>query len=378
MGRSESILSNLTSLLIRSEYIRSNDTGAPMRKIVFVSYLDLHYSRSGVLASAMRKVTSLETQVYRLDNFRIYELVNFALYLRRLDFETTSILIMSPAQVLTMFARFFFKGSIILDAGWPLSDSSRIRKGVNSFSYVKDLFIDLIAMKISDKVILESRAQVRNLKARRFKFRSEPLVIYTGVLENRFESSKSKRIQSANTRVIKNSKFKVIFRGKYNKESGLEYIQEIFASRCDDWELIVCSADLPSSFPRVSGVRYLTQHISDSELIREFKTVDMALGQFGTESRVKISIAHKIYEYAFFGIPTICIQDTAVEEIFKRDEFYFIKREDLGKFLDSCLEDRNIFAKELQNRSVKIREKYSRACSEVVIAQEFMKIFEDI
>ena len=349
-----------------------------MRKVVFISYLDDNYSRSAVLMSALKKDSHCLVEYFRVKSLKLPHLNEFMKYLRDLEVGKTIVVIMSPAHLLTIFARLSFKGSLILDAGWPLSDSSKVRKGNLTFAFFKDSVIDRLAMLLADKVIVESNGQKANLIQRGFKFKSDPKVIYSGLLERRFKFALGKVNELTKKSFSGKNKLKILFRGKYNSESGLDYIQDIFASRSSFCELIICCPNLPNSFPRIPGVKYLTEQFSDTQLTRVFKDADLALGQFGEDSRVKFSIAHKIFEYSYFGLPTICIKGTAVEEIFESDEFYFVRREDLGRFLDKSLKNKKSFAKDIGKRSVRVREKYSKACSEKVIAQDFIQIAKAI
>ena len=117
-----------------------------MKGIVFVSYLENKYSRSGVLLSALKKQGSFSVSHFQMKSFQIDNIAKYISFLRELNPLNDLVVVMSPSHMITPLTKCFFKGVVILDAGWPLSDSSRIRKGRFSLTYLKDKLIDYIAM----------------------------------------------------------------------------------------------------------------------------------------------------------------------------------------------------------------------------------------
>ena len=343
-----------------------------MKKLVFVSYLPAEYSRSGVLHSALKWNNQLDIETYNLESLRLAQIINYGRFLQNLRHEEQLVIVMSPAHALVPITKLFFNGNVILDAGWPLSDSSVIRRGKLSLSYLRDLVIDRISMWLSDLVILESEAQRKVLEKRRFKFKELPAVIYTGVKEDRFQ--KAINVPSARSDNSNKHRFKVIFRGKFNSESGLEYIQEVFSKRLDFFDLVIVSSNLPTEFPRLHGIHYVSEEISDLEISELLRSTDLAIAQFGLEERISISIPHKIYEYSFFGLPTICLAESASREIFSDSEFFYLSREKLGQFLDLASSNPEDFSKDLKKRTSLVYKRYFEMCSEEMIAKKFVEL----
>lgn len=342
-----------------------------MKKILFLSYLDRNYSRSGALYSALEKYSSdtiahLQYQPANLRNF--YRLINV---LRHEDSLDTLVVVMSPSHLLAIIIRPFFKGPIILDAGWPLSDSSEIRAGKLSIRFLMDVLIDRIAMKLADLVLLESKNQKNILKKRKFSFRNEPEVIFTGLVEERFRNYRDQSKRSLLNFNKDDRRLTVVFRGNWNEEAGLERLDEIFSEKSDKFRLIICSSNLPRHYPRQKATLYVSGRMSDEQLAQVFQKSDLAIAQFGESKRIARSIPHKVYEYAYFGIPTICLEDSAAREVFNDNEFYFISYDFLGTFLNQLGENIEDSRKELAKRSLLVRKTYQERCSQKAIAKNF-------
>ncbi len=348
-----------------------------MRNVLFISYLPLEYSRSAVLLSALSSNTELKVQFRRCSKLNFGNLAQLRRELRRLDPKESLIVVMSPAHQLTLVIRFLFSGVVILDAGWPLSDSSEIRKGRLTVSYLKDSIVDRLSMGLADLVFLESRAQVENLTKRHFYFKNVPRVLFTGFRESRFEQIAHKKANVIRSSKKYEGKIKVLFRGKYNREAGLEFIQSVFSKR-GSYELIVCCPDLPPDFIRASNVKFIERFLDDNELANLYSSCDLAIGQFGDSSRVERTIAHKIFEYGYFGIPTICLANSAVKEIFDGKSFIYIEKALLEGYLDKLSESMGEARRLISAKSKWVRTQYSEKCSEIAIARSFIHEIENL
>lgn len=345
-----------------------------MKRILFVSLLADNYSRSAVLKSSLEKSPDFEVKYYRIPSSTFMGIFRYLAFLLITGRQNDIIIIMSPGHILVPITKIVFCGIVILDAGWPLSDSSEIRKGKKSLTFFKDNLIDRFCMRIADLVILESERQKESLRKRNFRFSNEPKVIYTGVLDKFFQ----KREMSQSSKVEKTGKLRVIFRGKYNKEAGLEFIQSIFESRLNRFDLVICCSNLPGDFVRLPNVIYHEGFLHAHKIATFIRESDLALGQFGCERRIERSIPHKIFEYASHGIPVVCMDGSASGEIFSEREFFYVKRYELGLFLDSTSSDMVSFQRELITRSKRINEKYLECFSEKSIRERFRRIIAEL
>lgn len=347
-----------------------------MKNVLFISYLSSDYSRSGSLLSALRNDGNYGIDHFQIEGVNAKGIAKLWNFLRMHKHDYNVVVIMSPAHLLAIVVRQFYHGFVILDAGWPLSDSSSIRRGKHSLRFFMDLLIDRISMALSDLVILESRIQASSLMKRKFKFRRVPQVIYTGVREDRFSKKTNRSLLSRYQESPE--KIKVVFRGKFNDEAGLEFIQRIFAERSHIFELLVCCPDLPENFVKNSSISFITHILSDIEISEILSRSHLAVSQFGDSERIGRSIAHKIFEYAYFGIPTICTMNSATKEVFSINEFFYIDKTQLGSFLDNLDSNREVTMQELYNRSERILIRFEQSLSEQAMANHFYKIISNL
>ena len=63
-------------------------------------------------------------------------------------------------------------------------------------------------------------------------------------------------------------------------------------------------------------VKFTERFLDDNELAILYSSCDLAIVQFGDSSRVERTFDHKIFENGYFGIPTVCLANSAVKEIF--------------------------------------------------------------
>lgn len=342
------------------------------RRYVFLSLFDVSYSRSGTVIEALRTENELIVDTEVFDKITWKTITRIRRITKNCNNETDVIVISSPGHALTIFTRLFWRGRLILDAGWPLSDSSRIRNGVLSLSFCKDLLIDFLSFLVADVVILESLKQQNRVNSIFHFARLQTAVNYTGLNEKRFELD---AIQNESAPSLKPThKLSVVFRGSYNKEAGLEFIQNCIQKVNDNFELIIVCSNLPLNFVQQRNVTYITRKLDDRELATLYLKADFAISQFGDSSRLTFSIPHKIFEYAFFGVPTICLSGSATSEIFDDSEFLFTDRAALQNMLKEIEQLKLNDKLQLLERKERIIDKYSRICSQSIIKRNFENI----
>lgn len=131
--------------------------------MIFISYLDTSYSRSSVYLDDA--ITRSFTKIFLKINLPLYsafkELLNLRHFLCDLN---TVIVVMNPCHAFVPIIRLMTKQPIILDAGWPLSDSQKIELKVMSriFNVMKNYLLDFIAFQTATCVLLESNAQINS------------------------------------------------------------------------------------------------------------------------------------------------------------------------------------------------------------------------
>jgi hypothetical protein len=220
--------------------------------------------------------------------------------------------IMSPSHLLVIPIAIITRKKIVLDAGWPLSDSTMTSTDLiyRNLTKIKNYFIDFTSFNLSSEVILESQTQADRIH-KKFKIhRRKMKVIYTGVDEARFRDLEEKQPKEASA--AKALSF-VLFRGKYNREAGIEPILDFFKNN-SKLCLVLAVPDIPEKFRFPPNVIAIKRELSDAEMKWLYLNAIIALGQFGQTKRQDYSVPHKFYEAAYFGCPYLSPNKIALNE----------------------------------------------------------------
>ena len=275
--------------------------------VLFLSNVRSDYSRSAVqyLGSSHQK-SYLTIQIR--DFFSIKKVESIIRAIREADV----ICIMSPGHSLTLPVRALTMKKIILDAGWPLSDStsSNISIFARYFRKCKNVAIDFIAFHACSTLSLESESQSKRVSVRFLINRRKIKVIYSGVAEARFQDIKSEKPPELPMTISGNY---LLFRGKINSEAGINAIIEFFL-REKDLNLVISSPDLQDINLDSENIHLLNRYLSDQEIKWLYTNAYFSLGQFGRTKRQQRSIPHKYFEASYFGCPYVSLQSIALNE----------------------------------------------------------------
>ena len=287
--------------------------------------------------------------------------------------EEKQIVVCSPSHILVPILRIAGFSNIVLDAGWPLSDSNGTRRRGLDFipRYVKNVFTDFIAFQLARMVFVESEEQLERVSKRFFVQKSKLRVVFTGVNESRFRRKKALVPPEVQGRAI--DRYNVLFRGKYNEESGIEILIKIAAVMKDRVNVIIASdSNLPRlNFPENCFV--LTRPLKDEEIEGLYGISDFSIGQLGSHRRLTRTIPHKFFESAFFGVPYLLssnslpiIKLVSQESVLVCDTSRI--EETANKLLKTIENDSNI---DTLRRN--FRRSYERLFSQFVIQAEFSR-----
>lgn len=282
------------------------------------------------------------------------------------------IVVGSASQLLVIPTMIVFKIRPFLDAGWSLFESTiatRERAGKFKQRALKAYLIDLSATIFSRKVFLESNCQVRWYKKVFFTNSRKCVTLYTGVDEKEFYPGALATYEPRET-------FKVVFRGKSNKEAGLDVLAKAtkILSEEDIDFLVISNLDSSKlSFSARTKVvnEYFKSKKSMAAIIVE---ADLSLGQLSNHARLSRTIPHKAFESAFLGIPYLTGRNFGILEIFQENEEIFCfdpgSAEDLAAKIMFLKFQREL----LLESGRKIKEKYSRSLSQDILSEEFLRI----
>lgn len=291
--------------------------------------------------------------------------------------EAECVIVMSPSHRLTPFVKPFAE-KVILDAGWPLSDSNftRDRKRISILRPLLNLIIDFVSMHCADLVVLETQNQMSRV-SRKFQLKLKKLSFrFSGVTEENFTSQDPVlpfEVESIN---LKGKKV-VLFRGKTNIESGLETLAAASWNLPDDIFLIVVSDKrIKSRFnPRNSIELY--RFLKYSELVAIYQISDLAIGQISDFERVDWTIPHKAFEAAFFSIPYLSRKNNGLLEFLNSESAIYLDEISvlsLAKKIQESLSDTSL----LSTYAESIHDSYIRFASYTALSQQYKLALKQI
>ena len=285
--------------------------------LYFLSWEDLSYSRTGVLYHGLSG-KNLNCQAI---NFPKKNYINTFKTLYKLKGEAgkrSIVVVGSPCSILAIICRVAWpQARIIYDSGWPLIDGLLSRNYsvvVRLISYVKIYLVDFLAYKFSNLVTVESEIQKKITQRKFFIRKSKLFVSYTG-----FNEAAVSLLDSRAPRLNKNPK-QIIFRGKYNLESGLGFFAKASFFLDPGIRAIVISSNLPSELQFSPNVEITSKRLSDLELAETYKNSAIALGQLGDSHRTTRTIPHKFYESIYFEVPYLTRKSTGIKELLPSDD----------------------------------------------------------
>lgn len=292
-----------------------NDTAI---EIVFLSWLAPDYSRSAAI------LNSRYAEKFGSHFRKVKSGVSLPITLIRVILESRKknvvYFVCSPCLTISIWLKIFGRKRIFLDAGWPLTDNTHKSK-YKFFNFLKTLrirFIEWLAFRASHLIFLESEEQASRVS---IDFRLDPkklIVGYTGLNEHEFdvESIKPSELIHLSCKSIRPV---ILFRGKINEESGLDRIEDLI-SNLKNATFIICSSNLPRSFPNYENLIKIERNVSFAEMKYLYQISDVTLGQLGTSERLARTIPHKAFESAYFGKPYLGFNHQALNELFNEQK----------------------------------------------------------
>lgn len=228
------------------------------------------------------------------------------------------VVVATGSQLAVPQVRAATRAPIVLDAGWPLMDGALSRRqfGPLGLSAAKTYSIDYVSAALANVVLVESEAQRRHY-ARLFPGTSAKLrVLFTGVDENALGAPVDPE------RLGQSKDLRVLWRGSYNPESGLEILWRAVTLVPDlNIRFSVWCRNLPERFARsLPTEMHLDTEFHSAEAIGNMiRGQDVVLGQLSNHNRLNRTIPHKAYEAAYLGVPYLTARMPGIEEFLGRD-----------------------------------------------------------
>jgi hypothetical protein len=238
------------------------------------------------------------------------------------------------------------------------------------FSYVKIYVVDFLAYKFSNLVSVESESQKNNTQRKFFVRKSKVFVSYTG-----FNETSVNTLSTKATEFTKNPK-QIIFRGKYNLESGLDFFAKASFFLNPEIRAIVVSTNLPSELKFSPNVEIISKRLSNLELAQQYKNSAISLGQLGNSHRTTRTIPHKFYESIYFEVPYLTRKSAGIKELLPSDnQVIYFENETPAEFAKLILEHLSN-AQALSSRAEKAKAIYMSKFSQSQIVDNFISCAE--
>ncbi len=250
-------------------------------------------------------------------------------------------------HVVVPLAKLISKKKVIFDICCTMYEGVVIsRKQYSEYSpktlYIK--FMDWMAVKTADVVLIESKAQIEFFE-KRFGKSNKYKVMYTGT-DDSIYNLEQKRKQG----IKKNSEFTVIFRGQFLPEAGVRHV--VSAAKILETSGIkfiiqgrgFLEREIKTQIARVDpqNLTLITKFLTDDELVNLMLSCDVSLGQLEDHERLLRTIPHKCYDTIALGIPYITARAAPVSEILKDGEsVIFVNPGDSRDIADKILYIKN-------------------------------------
>lgn len=334
--------------------------------LIFINLKSNRHSRSRNYFNGLRRL-GVNCEWIDVDGFA--DLRNKGVEIRDVASRGGKFVITSPSHVLVLFFVILFHRRPILDAGWPLYDgviSSRKEYGFLGSKLIKTFLIDFLSIHLSEKVLVESKAQQRSISIRYCVRMKKVSVLLTGFDEGRFASKSTRRT---------GGEIVVLFRGGAQEEAGLNVLEDA-ARRLEPekrikFHLITNKLGLTHSFG--PNVVLVDRYVSDIELEKAFEEAVLVLGQLSNHKRLERTIPHKFFEAAFMGKPYLSANRGLMADFARMGIIYTFEAgnpEDLVESISRILDQPKLavdIGKSLNNW-------YLKNASQKVLSEKFLEI----
>jgi len=345
-------------------------------KILCISYLETPYSRSSVYLEE-HKSSEFIKEFLQID---LPTMVAFQkLWINRsvLRDKSTVILVMNPCHVFVPLIRLITTQPIILDAGWPLSDSISYKTNliIKKLTFLKTYIIDYLAFRYASVILLESQMQI-DFSANKFRVRRDKLVrLYTGFNENMYSSiSKKARNRFLAELGLDSKTGYIFFRGKYTKECGIEIIAKLSKSNLSHIQFIVATNKIPEKLEFGDNVKILTNYLSEMQIAFLYSGSSVCFGQLSDYQRLHRTIPHKAFEAGYFGKPYLTLDTESIRELYPDDNHVsYINNISLNLIattVTSIIKDKTL----IESFSKNIKNQYNKVAKQRLLQEEFAHV----
>jgi len=345
-------------------------------RIFFLSIVSPDYSRSSVLLNYQSDFFS---KIYIPFSGKSKSIVRDLLLLKHEMRSDSAIVIMSPSHKLTFFARILTRSPVVLDAGWPLTDGvvSRGKKKGFIGHLIVSYLLDFVSFHSAHKILLESKAQSARVRRIYFVSKKKIHISFTGFNETSLigQMEKSQKIEELENFLSKESKpLGVLFRGKINRESGIETILKVAKELEDETSFIIVTG-AKHGLKNIPSNCFVISDVTQIEMSYIYSIVDITLGQLSKHPRLKYTIPHKAFEAGYFAKSFLSSESEGIKELFPNGSAYLIGNVSVDNIVASI---RDLSSKQLRdNLASAAHARYKQVASQRLLNANFELIIRE-
>lgn len=325
--------------------------------VCYFGFYDPNFSRNAVYLAGLKKQGFKILQCHSNKRFGLNFIDLFTKH-RALKNDYDVMILGFPGHSLVPLAQLISRKPVILDALCSQFEAAYISRKMfprwHPFIVWK-YFVDWLAFKLSDLILVESAQQKAFLMKQFSVEESKVEVLPTGVDERHFYPVEAE----------KRDIFSVLFRGKFLPEAGIKYILEaakLLANQPIEFVIIGNGyekklVEVWLEKHRLPNIRWIKSQVPYHILRQEISQADIMLGQFGNNERLERTIPHKAYEAMAMKKAYLTGNTSANKEIFiHRQSAYLIPLADSQTLADAIMfllendELRNSMAQEAQHQ----------------------------
>jgi hypothetical protein len=287
--------------------------------MIFLTYLNGDYSRSGVYFRGIQDL-GFQAELAQMPSRFFAQLRAVRDKQFKVSKKHSQLIVMSPSHRLAIVLRLAGYQNIVLDAGWPLSDSLESIKIKDHpriiLRKMRVYLIDFLSFKSAQLIFVESLVQSEYISKKFLVQKRKLRVLETGVNEKLYKGQfEAEECPISEICPCSNSEAEgyVLFRGKPNNEAGLEIIEQV-AQDLKGSSINFVIASPGNTSLDVTSVPVLRNFLSYGQISHLYKHAILCVGQFGEHRRLDRTIPHKAFESSYFGKPFISLPTKAISE----------------------------------------------------------------
>ena len=342
-------------------------------KIICLSLYEKNYSRGSVYLNSSFVIKS--NVLFKQIKSGLRNSVSEIRAITKSEKESETIFVIcSPSHILVPILRIFWKGKIVLDAGWPLTDAALSREfdRLKLYRLAKSFLIDVLSLNLASRILLESSAQASRVSRKFFIPKQKIHVLLTGFDESSISEGATEIPELSGLDL---SKPIVTFRGSVNPESGLDIISLMSclpgAAR---FNLLICVNKVLPKMNFSENTRVITRRLTVLELAKIYKISEVFIGQVSENRRLSHTIPHKAFEAGFFKKAYISIDKPAIRELYNFDDSVEYRNRFTREILLESILDLLDNPAKLRTREMLISESYQRLSNQDNLGKKFINL----